>query len=323
MGGRELDAVVVEIVALRAVEAVRHFGDFLAQLGFADVHPGLPAGEHGIDAVFAEQLGEFAQAIGVGVDLRRDVSPGHFRRTGVGADERLDVGIDLAAAKNLERRDQQPFLEQVGGIAAVGTGDLAAEVRLVGDVADEADQPSADEHRRDHGDVGGMVLAGLVGMVDDEGIARLGGVAEAPADLVHLGRQGPDMQRLRNALRDHAPGAVENGEGEILAFLDDGRIARAQHVERELARDLQRRLIDDLKVDGVHAASSARHARESGHPVSAAAVSVGWAKSHITPAAWARRVRDFAHGENSSHAPLPTLRLFTHFTGYAFSSCAK
>src|SRR4029079_19201658 len=46
------------------------------------------------------------------------------------------------------------------------------------------------------------------------------------------------------------------------------------------------------------AASSARHARESGHPASATAVSVGWAKSHITAvAAWARRVRDFAHAE--------------------------
>ena len=121
----------------------------------------------------------------------------------------------------------------------------------MGDVADEADQPLADEYRRDHGDVGRVVLAGLVGMVDDESVARLGRVAEAPADLVHLRRQRPDMQRLRNALRDHAAGAVEDGEGEVLAFLDDGRIARAQHVERELARDLQRGLIDDFEVDGV------------------------------------------------------------------------
>ena len=89
-------------------------------------------------------------------------------------------------------------------------------------------------------------------MIDDEGVARLGRIAEAPPDLVHLRRQRPDMERLRNALRDHAPGAVEDREGEVLAFLDDGRIARAQHVERELARDLQRGLIDDFEVDGVH-----------------------------------------------------------------------
>ena len=76
--------------------------------------------------------------------------------------------------------------------------------------------------------------------------------AEAPADLVHLRRQRTDMQRLRNALRDHAASAVgADGEGEILTFLDDGRIARPQHVERKLARDLQRGLIDDFEVDGV------------------------------------------------------------------------
>ena len=68
-------------------------------------------------------------------------------------------------------------------------------------------------------------------MVDDEGVARLDLAAVAPADLVHLRRQRPDMQRLRNALRDHAAVAVEDREGEILAFLDDGGIARAQHID--------------------------------------------------------------------------------------------
>ena len=36
------------------------------------------------------------------------------------------------------RRDQQAFLEQVGGVAAVGAGHLAAEIGLVRDVADVA-----------------------------------------------------------------------------------------------------------------------------------------------------------------------------------------
>src|SRR5262249_352142 len=61
----------------------------------------------------------------------------------------------------------------------------------------------------------------------------------------------PDVQRLRNTLRHHAAIAIEDREGEVLALLDDGGIARAQHVERELARDLQRGLIDDFEVDGV------------------------------------------------------------------------
>ena len=166
--------------------------------------------------------------------------------------ERLHVGVDLAAAQDFERRNQQALLKEIGGIAAVGSRNLAAEVGLVRDVADEADDPLAHEYRRDDGDVGRVVLAGLVGMVDDEGVARLGRIAEAPADLVHLRRQRSDMQGLRNALRHHAAGVVEHREGEILALLDDGGIARAQHVERELAGDLQRGLIDDFEVDGVH-----------------------------------------------------------------------
>ena len=252
MGLGQIDAVVVEIVGLRAVAPVRHLGDFLSELGLADVHPLPPASEHGIDAVFAEQLGELAQAIGVGVDLRLDVAPGDFGRAGIGANERLHVAVDLAAPQNFQRRNQQAFLEEVGGVAAVGAGNLAAEIGLVRDIADEADEPPVCEHWRDHRDVGRVVLAGLVGMIDDEGIARLDAVAVAPADLVHLSRQRPDMQRLRNALRHHAAFAVEDGEGEILALLDDGGVARAQHVERELARDLQRRLVDHLEIDGVH-----------------------------------------------------------------------
>ena len=145
MRRREVDAVIVEIVALRAIAPVGRRGDLLSQLGLANVHPALPAGEHGIGAVFAEQLGEFAQAIGVGVDLRLDVAPGDLRRAGIGADERFHVAVEFAAPQDLEWRNQQALLKQIGGVSAVGAGDLAAEIRLVGDIADEADQPLTHE----------------------------------------------------------------------------------------------------------------------------------------------------------------------------------
>src|SRR6516164_1567408 len=304
MRRREVDAVVVEIVGLRAIAPVRRRGDLLSQLGLANVHPTLPAGEHRIDAVFAEQLGEFAQAIGIGVDLRLDVAPGDFRRAGIGADERFHVAIELPAAQDLERRDQQSLLKQIGGVAAVGARDLAAEIRLVGDVADEAEEPLTDEQRRDDGDVGGMVLAGLIGMIDDESIARLGRIAEAPADLVHLRCQRPDMQRLRDALRHQAAYAVEDGEGEILAFLDYGGIARAQHVERELARDLQGGLIDDFEVDGVQIGAPR-------HPDSSCLTGTGRVGKGATLdiGAWAKSRTRLARAATVPQAILPTLRL--------------
>src|SRR4051794_2947379 len=140
-------------------------------------------------------------------------------------------------------------------------------------------------------------------MIDDEGIARLGRIAEAPPDLVYLRRQRPDMERLRNALRHHAPGAVEDREGEVLAFLDDGRIARAQHVERELTRDLQRGLMDDFEVDGVHWLNLV------------ILRDVGWVKSRRTiVSAGHGACARFCPRGNWCRAPLPTLR--PHFTGY-------
>src|SRR5262249_21422858 len=168
----------------------------------------------------------------------------------------------------------------------------------------EADQPLTHEQRRDDGDVGGMVLAGLIGMINDESIARLDGIAEAPADLVYLRRQRSDMQRLRDALRHQAADAVEDGEGEILAFLDDGGIARAQHVERELARDLQGGLIDDFEVDGVQIGAPRHHnslcLTGMGRVGKGATLDIGaWAKSR------ARR----AHAATVPQAILPTVPL--------------
>jgi hypothetical protein len=117
----------------------------------------------------------------------------------------------------------RPFLEQIGGVAAVGAGDLAAEVWLVGDIADEADQPLGGEHRRNHGDVGRVVLARLVGMIDDEGIAqarwRRGSARRISFDLA---AKGPICSGCGMPARPCAPAPSKIGEGEILAFLDDG-----------------------------------------------------------------------------------------------------
>ena len=247
----EVDAVVVEIIALRAVKPIRHFLDFLAQGRLANIHPALPAAQHFLGAVFGEQLGETRQAIGVGVHLRGDIAPCHFGRAGVGADHPLDVGEQLATPQDAQRRDQQAFLKQIGGVARIGARHLAPEIGLVRGVADIADNFVVDEHRRDDGDVGRMVLARLVRMIDDEGVPRRG-VRKATTDFGDLGGKRSDMQRLRNALRHHARFRIEDREGEILAFLDDGRIARAQHIERQLARDLQGRLVDDFEIDSVH-----------------------------------------------------------------------
>src|SRR5262249_54950906 len=89
---------------------------------------------------------------------------------------------------------------------------------------------------------------------DDEGIARRDAALIGAPDLADLRSERADVQRLWHALRHHAPLGIADREGEVLALLDDRGVAGAQHVERELARDLRRRLVDDLEVARVHGA---------------------------------------------------------------------
>ena len=67
---------------------------------------------------------------------------------------------------------------------------LAPAALIVGVRELETDDAVAIEHRRDDGHIGRVVLAGLVGMVDDEGVAGLGPPLKAPPHLAHRER-GP------------------------------------------------------------------------------------------------------------------------------------
>ncbi len=67
----------------------------------------------------------------------------------VGADHFFQVIVHHPATHDFQRWNQQAFLKQVGCIAGIGAGHLAAEIGLVGDVADEGDQLAVVKHRRD------------------------------------------------------------------------------------------------------------------------------------------------------------------------------
>jgi len=150
-----------------------------------------------------------------------NVAPGDFGRARIRADERLHIRVALSTLEDLHWGNEQALLKQIGCVATVGSGDFPAKVGLVGDVADECGQPFAREYRRDHGDVGRMILAGLIGVIDDESVTGMDCASETPANFVHLRRERSDMQGLGNALRHHAALAIKDGKREVLAFLDD------------------------------------------------------------------------------------------------------
>ena len=249
----QLHAVVVDVIRDRAVGARRHGRDARAELPLGDGDAFLPAGEHVVEAEAVHQRGEPVDAVEVRGHLRANVAPGDLRGAGVGADELLHGVVEHAAFIEFQGRYQQPFLEHLGGVAGVGARHLAADVRLVRGVADKGDDLPLMENRRDERDVAGVVLAVVVGMVQDEGVAVADGAGEVLKDPLELGAHHPQPHRVGRILSDVASPAVADAQGQVLALLHDGGIAVAHELLRQLVRDLVGGVVDDLELDGVHA----------------------------------------------------------------------
>ena len=119
-------------------------------------------------------------------------------------------------------------------------------------VAHHRRQLAAKKHRRDDGHVGGVILTGLVRVIEHVGIAGRHAVFELTQYLLGLRRDTADMQRLRHPLGHHAPVSVKDRKGEVLALLDHRRVAGAQHVERQLLGNLYGRPVDDFHLYRIH-----------------------------------------------------------------------
>ena len=104
--------------------------------------------------------------------------------------KRLSFGC--AGVVELQRRDADTFLVNLGGIAAVAAGDLATDIGMVGDGDQVARQPALPEDRLHDVDVGEMGAAG-VGVVEDEDIAGVGVVAVGGANRLHGVGDGAEM----------------------------------------------------------------------------------------------------------------------------------
>ena len=124
------DAVVVDPV-LEAVGAIGQVGDVGAHLA-------LRIGDHFIEAlaehlaaVFLDQRLDAAVADGKHVGHRRQVAGNFGRQAHVGADERNDGAVQLAFFVQLDRRDDDAFLVDIGRLWAPAAGHVAAHVHPV------------------------------------------------------------------------------------------------------------------------------------------------------------------------------------------------
>ena len=130
---------------LAAVLPVRQLGDLGAQPALGVVHQ---LGGGLLDQRRVVALGQLANAA-----LRRfqradhgvEIAPGVVRRAVVGEDDPPDVLDVLAAVDQLDRREAQPFLVDVGRVGGEGARGLAADLGDVPDVAGEPEEVVADE----------------------------------------------------------------------------------------------------------------------------------------------------------------------------------
>ena len=186
-------------------------------------------------------------------DLGVDVAAHQLRLPAVGQDDALDVGDALAALPDLDRRQQQAFVEHLGRIRRGRARHRAADVGLVRDRAGERDDLAVREHRRHERHVGDVRQAAFIGMVGDEHVAFVdrAGLAvgfEDAADEMAVDRRVEEHRRRH----DQPAVAIDDHAGEVARLPDDGRIAGAIEMVVHLidqARDL---VAQDLDGDGVH-----------------------------------------------------------------------
>ena len=173
-------------------------------------------------------------------------------------DQVEDVAHDPSARDDPHRRDDHAFLEHLPERSDRG-GRTAADVDVVGEVGDVAQQRAVVVDGRDQADVV-QVDAARERLVRDDHVAGLEVLRAVVEDRArHLLDHRAEVDGLREALRDCAELGVEERAREVGARLDVGRVRAAAERQHHLVRRRDERVADHLERDRVE-----RHARFPG-----------------------------------------------------------
>ena len=151
-----------------------------------------------------------------------------------------------------ERRNPDALLPDLGGARVVGAVRGAADVALVRAVDRPEGQPVAIEHRHERGQIG-QVVAAVVGVVEQEHVARPDVAAKVVVHRPRRPRQRADVDRHVLGLGDQAPFGVAQRGREIAARVDDLRVRGAQHRLAHLLGDRMQPVADHRDRDRVDA----------------------------------------------------------------------
>src|ERR1043165_4299876 len=131
----------------------------------------------------------------------------------------------------------------------------AADVGVMRDVAHEADELAAVEHRHRHVHVRQMRAAGRIGVVRDEDVALAHvGQRYFGEQRVHQAHHRAEMNRERILrLHDEPPGRIDDRGGMVVALLDVGRICAFHQRDVGLVCDGLEPVRHDLERDRIDA----------------------------------------------------------------------
>jgi hypothetical protein len=245
-------AVVVHHVA-EAVDAVRQAGDCRAHAQRRAAHDLVERGQHLRAAVPGDDLLEAARAEPHRGDLREQVAAALLRDPGVEQDQVIDAGLQPSGLVELDQRNAQAFLVDLGHAAGHAAGAHAAEVGMVGDVADEGDRGAGVEDRHRHVQVRQVGAAGDEGVVGNKDVAFLqGGDVHLRQQRLHHAHDRAQVDRQRFlGLHDQPALHVHQRGGVVAALLDVLRIGALHQCDEGLVHDGGEGVLDDLQRDQV------------------------------------------------------------------------
>ncbi len=211
------------------------------------VHDRVDRRQHGLLAVFLDELQESALAGLDRSDLRPQVADGAIRDPHVHANDLEQFLVQFAGAIHLHDRHLQAFGIDIRRDPA----ERAADVLPMRHAGRKSDQFVAgeDRHRERHVI---EVAAGGVGVVGEQHVARLDAVdPEMPQLRLHGLAHAANEHRQAEADRDRVAGGVEQADREVERLVDDHVVGGAHQVRLHLFGDADERVAHDFSDDRI------------------------------------------------------------------------
>ena len=218
--GLGVDAVVVDVV-YEVPLALGERGYLGAGQGLGGVEDVGHVRLHLLEAVFLDEAKQVALAEANGGQQGLHVAEHLVGHADVFLEDAPDCPVELALLIELERREDEALLVNLGVVAGVAPGDAPADVGLMSDATTPAHEDVVHENGLEQEYVG-QVAGALVGVVVGEYVAGLHVVAEGVHDALEGRGHAAEMRRQGEALGHLLALGVEQRGGEVHAVLDDG-----------------------------------------------------------------------------------------------------